>query len=129
MANLRRRGLGTNLTVWRDFSILSFRLVHSLANVRWEPASSEQTERGDKSQTYLGTPSLVNSWNRYVMMAPIFGGFRRTLSFKPVPTLKVLLGHITISLWTLYVKILTFPDPILHLMAPVTPLFLPFPSV
>jgi hypothetical protein len=58
----------------------------------------------------LGTPSLVSSWNRYVMIDPIFGGFLRCLSESPEPTLNFL------------------PDSISHWSAPVMPARRPFPE-
>jgi len=40
-------------------------------------------------KTCLGTPSLVSSWNLYVMIVPAFGGDLRSLSVRPEPTLNV----------------------------------------
>jgi hypothetical protein len=48
-----------------------------------------------RTRTNLGTLSLVSSWNRYVMIVPIFGGALRCLSDNPVLTLNFFLDSVS----------------------------------
>ena len=59
------------------------------------PRQQADSEPRNNRDTYLGTPSLVSSWKRYTIIAPIFGGYFRCLSESPEPTLNFLFPGIS----------------------------------